>query len=178
VSGGEGTRLALARALLHSRPGGLVLLDEPTAHLDEPTAHALRTTLRTELAGRTVVHVTHTAEEARAADIVYEVRDGRVIRTDVTGAADPGRRAPNGESDPAVPAKAAVHDSQRGAAGERGMGGDGAGALDGRGGVDEGRVVGRGASEVRDSRRGADGERGVGRDGDGAQVTEDAGVGW
>ncbi|WUV60359.1 thiol reductant ABC exporter subunit CydD [Amycolatopsis sp. NBC_01480] len=197
LSGGQAQRVALARALLAAPNADLVLLDEPTAHLDEPTAHALRTTLRTELAGRTVVHVTHTAEEARAADVAYEVRDGRVIRTDMTGAADPGRRAPNGESDPAVPAKAAVHGSWRGTTGERGMGGDGAGALDGRGGVDEGRVVGRDASEVRDSRRGADGERGIGRDGDGVhdtrgvdeghsvgrdgvgtQVAEDAGVGW
>jgi ATP-binding cassette subfamily C protein CydD/ATP-binding cassette subfamily C protein CydCD len=57
----------------------LVLLDEPTAHLDEPTAREIRATLRTALAGRTVVHVTHHPEEAVDADLVLEVRDGRVI---------------------------------------------------------------------------------------------------
>jgi ABC-type multidrug transport system fused ATPase/permease subunit len=148
LSGGQAQRVALARALLAAPAADLVLLDEPTAHLDEPTAHALRATLRTELAGCTVVHVTHTAEEARAADVVYEVRDGRVIRrgTDATGApgrdAGVGRRGPDGERDPAA------------------------------------RVTDRDAAGVHDSRRGADGERGIGGDESGAQVTEDAGVGW
>ncbi|MGV9296901.1 thiol reductant ABC exporter subunit CydD [Amycolatopsis sp. NPDC003676] len=80
LSGGQAQRVALARALLAAPSAGLVLLDEPTSHLDEPTARALRATLRTELAGRTVVHVTHNADEELQADIVFEVRDGRVVR--------------------------------------------------------------------------------------------------
>ncbi|MGW4396033.1 thiol reductant ABC exporter subunit CydD [Amycolatopsis nivea] len=80
LSGGQAQRVALARALLAAPSAELVLLDEPTSHLDEPTARALRATLRTELAGRTVVHVTHNADEELQADIVFEVRDGRVVR--------------------------------------------------------------------------------------------------
>ncbi|GAB3356152.1 thiol reductant ABC exporter subunit CydD [Amycolatopsis echigonensis] len=80
LSGGQAQRVAVARALLAARSAELVLLDEPTAHLDEPTARALRATLRTELSGRTVVHVTHNADEELQADIVFEVRDGRVVR--------------------------------------------------------------------------------------------------
>ncbi|MFD2467363.1 thiol reductant ABC exporter subunit CydD [Amycolatopsis silviterrae] len=80
LSGGQAQRVALARALLAAPSAELVLLDEPTAHLDEPTARALRATLRTELAGRTVVHVTHNADEELQADVVFEVRDGRVVR--------------------------------------------------------------------------------------------------
>ncbi|WP_134727978.1 thiol reductant ABC exporter subunit CydD [Amycolatopsis nivea] len=80
LSGGQAQRVALARALLAASSAELVLLDEPTSHLDEPTARALRATLRTELAGRTVVHVTHNADEELQADIVFEVRDGRVVR--------------------------------------------------------------------------------------------------
>ena len=80
LSGGQAQRVAVARALLAAPSAELVLLDEPTAHLDEPTARALRATLRTELAGRTVVHVTHNADEELQADIVFEVRDGRVVR--------------------------------------------------------------------------------------------------
>ncbi|WIY04267.1 thiol reductant ABC exporter subunit CydC [Amycolatopsis mongoliensis] len=79
LSGGQAQRVALARALLGAPSAGLVLLDEPTAHLDEPTAQVVRDHLREELAGRTVVHVTHRAEEADGADVVLEVRDGRVV---------------------------------------------------------------------------------------------------
>lgn len=78
LSGGQAQRVALARALLGAPTADVVLLDEPTAHLDEPTAQALRATLRETLAGRTVVHVTHRADEADGADVVLEVRDGRV----------------------------------------------------------------------------------------------------
>lgn len=79
LSGGQAQRVALARALLGAPSAGLVLLDEPTAHLDEPTALVVRANLREALAGRTVVHVTHRAEEAAGADVVLEVRDGRVV---------------------------------------------------------------------------------------------------
>ncbi|MDT7724977.1 MAG: ATP-binding cassette, subfamily bacterial CydCD, partial [Actinomycetota bacterium] len=79
LSGGQAQRVALARALLAAPTADLVLLDEPTAHLDEPTARKLRANLRKALHGRTVVHVTHQAEEAADADLVYEVREGRVM---------------------------------------------------------------------------------------------------
>lgn len=79
LSGGQAQRVALARAVLGASSAGLVLLDEPTAHLDEATAQVVRARLREALAGRTVVHVTHRAEEAGDADLVLEVRDGRVV---------------------------------------------------------------------------------------------------
>ncbi|WP_410607377.1 thiol reductant ABC exporter subunit CydD [Amycolatopsis sp. lyj-109] len=79
LSGGQAQRVALARALLGAPSAGLVLLDEPTAHLDEVTAQAVRAHLREALAGRTVVHVTHRADEAAGADVVLELRDGRVV---------------------------------------------------------------------------------------------------
>ena len=86
LSGGQAQRVALARALLGAPSADVVLLDEPTAHLDEPTAQALRATLRETLAGRTVVHVTHRADEADGADVVLEVRDGRVVTRKPAGA--------------------------------------------------------------------------------------------
>jgi ATP-binding cassette subfamily C protein CydCD len=78
LSGGQAQRIALARALLAAPDADLILLDEPTAHLDEPTARTLRANLRKVLEGRTVVHVTHHADEAGDADLVLEVREGHV----------------------------------------------------------------------------------------------------
>ncbi|WP_158888482.1 thiol reductant ABC exporter subunit CydD [Amycolatopsis anabasis] len=78
LSGGQAQRLALARALVAAPHADLVLLDEPTAHLDESTARELRANLRVALAGRTVVRVTHSPEEAADADLVLQVGDGRV----------------------------------------------------------------------------------------------------
>lgn len=57
VSGGERSRLAIARALLSRRP--VVLLDEPGAHLDHPTAESVISDLLRGADGRTVVIVSH-----------------------------------------------------------------------------------------------------------------------
>ena len=57
-----------------------MLADEPTGNLDSRAAEQVVTLLR-RLASRhgaTVVLVTHSAEAARAADRVVELRDGRI----------------------------------------------------------------------------------------------------
>lgn len=66
LSGGERHRVAVARALL--RTAEVVLLDEPTAHLDRETADALLADLRTALADRIVVLVTHDRQYAETCD--------------------------------------------------------------------------------------------------------------
>lgn len=78
LSGGQAQRVALARALLAAADAELVLLDEPTAHLDQDTADTVLANIDSALAGKTVLHVTHRPEEAAGADVVLEVRDGRV----------------------------------------------------------------------------------------------------
>ncbi|WP_409330748.1 thiol reductant ABC exporter subunit CydC [Trujillonella humicola] len=73
LSGGERRRLAAARALLADRD--VVLLDEPTAHLDPPTAAALVRDLRTALAGRVVVCVTHDDALAAPGDRIVRLAE-------------------------------------------------------------------------------------------------------
>ncbi len=58
LSGGEAVRLALARLAVH--PGaGLLLVDEPTAHLDHQTAAQVMDALLALAQGRTLIVATH-----------------------------------------------------------------------------------------------------------------------
>lgn len=57
LSGGERTRLSIARAIASGRP--IILLDEPVAHLDHPTAEAVITDLLQHAEGRSVIMVSH-----------------------------------------------------------------------------------------------------------------------
>jgi ATP-binding cassette subfamily C protein CydD len=71
VSGGEGRRLAVARALLADAP--VLLLDEPTAHLDRESERALIATLKQLARGRVIIAATHSPALCAAADQVIEV---------------------------------------------------------------------------------------------------------
>ncbi|OUM42873.1 thiol reductant ABC exporter subunit CydC [Arthrobacter agilis] len=68
LSGGQRQRLAVARALLTR--SGVVLLDEPTAHLDADGARSLLADLRRGLPGTAVLLVTHDRNEAALCDEV------------------------------------------------------------------------------------------------------------
>ncbi|QVQ35520.1 thiol reductant ABC exporter subunit CydD (plasmid) [Pseudochrobactrum algeriensis] len=73
LSGGEGLRLALARAALKSG-ADIIFADEPTAHLDSETALKATEGLLTMAQGKTLIIATHDEELAR--------KMGRIIRVD------------------------------------------------------------------------------------------------
>ena len=66
LSAGQRARLVLARALLS--PAGVVLLDEPTAHLDDEATAAVHAAITLLAQERTVVAVTHRPELLDLAD--------------------------------------------------------------------------------------------------------------
>ncbi|MCY1045471.1 ATP-binding cassette domain-containing protein [Corallococcus sp. bb12-1] len=78
LSGGEGQRLRLARALL--RPGmRLALLDEPFRGLDRTTRRRLLGRAREHWKDTTLLCVTHDVSETQGFDAVVVIEDGRVV---------------------------------------------------------------------------------------------------
>ena len=86
LSGGESQRVSLGRALAFAPR--FLLLDEPLGALDETTRqHLVEVLNRVHRQTRvTAIHVTHNgAEAASLADLLLELRDGRVIQQVVKG---------------------------------------------------------------------------------------------
>lgn len=77
LSGGEQGRLAIARALVNDPP--LLLADEPTGTLDTKTGDEIMEVFqRLNAQGQTIFMVTHNPDNARLADRVIQIRDGRL----------------------------------------------------------------------------------------------------
>lgn len=77
LSVGEWQRVALARALFRDAP--FVILDEPTAALDPRAEHELFRRIRSFLAGRTVLLISHRFSSVRSADRIYVLDRGRIV---------------------------------------------------------------------------------------------------
>jgi putative ABC transport system ATP-binding protein len=80
LSGGEQQRTAIARALVHQP--SLLIADEPTGNLDTAAAERVLQVFRDISAQQltTLIVVTHSAEVARIANRVVEMRDGKIVR--------------------------------------------------------------------------------------------------
>ena len=76
LSIGQWQRVALARAFFRDAP--FIILDEPTAALDPKAEHELFDRIRSLLADRTVLLISHRFSSVRSADRIYVLADGRV----------------------------------------------------------------------------------------------------
>lgn len=78
LSGGQQQRVAIARALASEAP--IILADEPTGNLDEDTAQEITQILKISAheQGKCVVVVTHSNELARQADVVFNLKNGKI----------------------------------------------------------------------------------------------------
>lgn len=78
LSGGQKQRVAIARTLVTGP--GVIFADEPTGSLDSLTGSDILSLLRAAVdeSGATVVMVTHDAHDARVADRILRLRDGRL----------------------------------------------------------------------------------------------------
>ena len=76
LSGGQQQRVAIARALASDATA--ILADEPTGNLDEDTAAEITGILKESAhsRGKCVVVVTHSADLAREADVVFSLKKG------------------------------------------------------------------------------------------------------
>jgi len=79
LSGGERQRVAIARALANNPR--IILADEPTGNLDsasgDEVVHLLQ---KLNKEGRTIILVTHDEEIASHANVVYYMRDGKILK--------------------------------------------------------------------------------------------------
>ncbi len=77
LSVGQWQRVALARAFFRDAP--FVVLDEPSSALDPRAEHELFSSIRTLLAGRTVLLISHRFSSVRSADRILVMKEGRIV---------------------------------------------------------------------------------------------------
>jgi ABC-type multidrug transport system fused ATPase/permease subunit len=77
LSGGQRQRLAIARALY--RDASLLILDEVTSSLDSTAESEIVETLHALRSERTIVVVAHRAGALRLCDLVFELRNGKIV---------------------------------------------------------------------------------------------------
>jgi lipoprotein-releasing system ATP-binding protein len=78
ISGGQRQRVAIARALINNPK--IIFADEPTGNLDSVNSLNVFELLKTfSNKGTTIVVATHDKNLAAIADIIYEVKDGKLI---------------------------------------------------------------------------------------------------
>jgi ATP-binding cassette subfamily C protein CydD len=83
LSGGQAQRIALARIYL--RDAGLILLDEPTAHLDALLEQAVIDDLKAYARGRTLIIATHSLAVASRMDRAWRIAGATLLPMPLPG---------------------------------------------------------------------------------------------
>lgn len=79
LSGGQKQRVAIARALANDPE--ILLMDEPTGNLDsESESEILEHIIKLHRYGKTIVIVTHNYEIADKAEMIFKIKDGRLLK--------------------------------------------------------------------------------------------------
>lgn len=76
LSGGEGQRIAIARAILKNAP--IIILDEATAFADPDNEVRVQTAFKELAKDRTVIMIAHRLSTVTSADCIYVLKDGSI----------------------------------------------------------------------------------------------------
>ena len=77
LSGGQQQRIAIARLFLKNPP--IIFLDEPTASLDAVATEQIKNSLDAIKEDRTTVVISHSISQIIDADIIFVLKEGRVV---------------------------------------------------------------------------------------------------
>jgi ABC-type multidrug transport system fused ATPase/permease subunit len=77
LSGGQQQRIAIARLFLKDPP--VIFLDEPTASLDAIATEQIKNSLDAIKANRTVVIISHSISQIIDSDVIFVLKEGRVV---------------------------------------------------------------------------------------------------
>ncbi|UZQ50271.1 ABC transporter ATP-binding protein [Clostridium kluyveri] len=79
LSGGEGQRVSIARAMLKNAP--ILILDEATAFADPDNESKVQAAFSTLSKGKTVLMIAHRLTTVTGADRIYVIKDGKICES-------------------------------------------------------------------------------------------------
>ena len=79
LSGGQLQKMVLARLLY--RTGDILIMDEPSASLDPISEYVFNKRVTETFFGKTIILITHRLSATKDADIIFFLKDGRVIES-------------------------------------------------------------------------------------------------